>query len=257
MSPSLKSAMAQLVRERMVRPLLPDGVSSDLNRNDRVGAVHRAWGYVFTSQMEGAYYEMGVSRGATFRASYQTYQIIFNWQQQQLLSDEPWRRQVAAQYAHFRHHFYAFDTFEGIPENDEGNPTFPGGACACSLEEFTRLNREAGVVEGPTVRYFRGTFKDIAAREAPVLPSLQPAAIVNIDCDLYVSTLDALGIVAPHFMQGTVILADDWNTDFARRDKGERRAFSEFLDAHPEWSFEPWCAYHFTGQAFLVHRNSP
>jgi hypothetical protein len=181
------------------------------------------------------------------------YRLFHHWQQSQLTADEPWRRTTAAPYARFRHQFYAFDTFEGIPENGEGERTFAKGNFACSLEEFTRLNGEEGIVEGETVRYFAGTFKEIAERQAQALLALQSAAIINLDCDLYASAIDALAIVAPKLVQGSVLLVDDWNTFAAHGGKGERRAIREFLASHPTISFEPWFAYEFAGQTFLVH----
>ena len=36
------------------------------NRNDRIGALYRAWGHVFSSQISGNYIEYGVYKGTTF-----------------------------------------------------------------------------------------------------------------------------------------------------------------------------------------------
>ena len=254
---SIRSTTAAFIRERAIRPLLPDAITTDLNRNDRVGALHRAWGHVFTNSMKGGYYEFGVYRGDAFRASIRVHRAFAKWLQEQRSSHEPWRRRAAGPYASFQHHFYAFDTFEGIPDNQEGNQVFANGNFACSWEEFSRLNRKAGITEGPRIQYFKGTFEEIRAREADRLAQLQPAAIVNIDCDLYASARDALQLVAPKLVQGSVLLVDDWNTFAARGDRGERRAVTEFLERHPDYTVEPWFAYEFTGQAFLVHwRNS-
>lgn len=247
--------LARLVREKLVRPLLPHGVTAGLNRNDRIGAFHRAWGHVFTNHLRGAYYEFGVYFGEGFRASHQVHTFFTRWLQRQLGADEPWRRDVAKQYADFTPHFYAFDTFQGMPEHAEDNDVLGPGHFRCSLEEFARLNRKAGLIEGPAVRYFVGTFQQILRRDADVLAGLQPAAVVNIDCDLYASARDALEIVGSKLMQGSVLLVDDWNIFAADPEKGERRALREFLASHPAFSFEPWFSYEYAGQAFLVHRN--
>lgn len=249
----LRSKATGFVRERLVRPLLPDSVATHVNRNDRVGALYRAWGYIFTNRMEGAYYEFGVYRGSSFRASYQAYQFFQQWLEGQLSSAEPWRQEVSAPFARAQHSFYAFDTFQGMPENGEENAVFAAGNFLCSLEEFSRLNAEASVREGATVRYFRGTFDSIYQRRADEIQALQPAAIANIDCDLYASTRDALKILASKLRQGSVLLMDDWNGFYAQSSKGGRRALKEFSERRPEFSFEPWFAYEFVGQAFLVH----
>jgi hypothetical protein len=232
---------------------MPTGSGSGLNRNDREGALHRAWGLIFTNQIRGAYYEFGVYRGDTFRISHRVCQGYSSWQQDELVSDENWRQVVAKDYATFRHEFYAFDSFTGIPENDERNLTFGSGTFACSLQEFDKLNREQGIIEGNGVRYFEGYFDEIGRRDAETIKELQPAAIVNLDCDLYVSAVDALAMVKPKLVQGTILLADDWNTFSADKNAGERKAVAEFLIANPNIQLEPWFPYLYAGQAFLVH----
>ena len=245
-------ARLRSVRNKIVGRMLPAGVTAGLNRNDREGALNRAWGHVFTSQIKGGYYEFGVYEGETFRTSYRVYQGFYRWQREQLDSPEPWRQKVAAEYSQYLHHFYAFDSFQGLPENNEGSATFIPGGFLCSLEQFSNLNRAAGIIPSEAVRYFEGMFSDVHEREADTLEKLQPAAIVNLDCDLYSSAKDALAIVGPKLVQGSVLLADDWNTFAADGDQGERKAIKEFEFDHPEISLDPWFSYHYTGQAFLV-----
>jgi len=233
--------------------MLPAGVTFGPNRNDRVGALHRAWGYVITNQIRGGYYEFGVYRGDTFRESYHIYQGYSMWVQSQLVSPENWRREVANNYADFQHHFYAFDTFKGMPENKEGNVAFAEATFYCSLDEFTNLNESEGIFAGNQIQYLAGTFDDIKAQRSPELDNMQPAAIVNLDCDLYASAESALSLIQPKLVQGTVLLADDWNTFSADRGNGERRAVAEFLEKNPKISLEQWFPYLYTGQSFLVH----
>ena len=251
----LRPRLKAFIRDKIVRRLLPTEVVFGPNRNDREGALHRSWGHVFTSQIKGAYYEFGVYRGDTFRASYRVYQDYSRWAQSQLSSPEPWRSRGFADYAGYCHQFYAFDTFQGIPENDEENITFAEGAFSCSLEEFTRLNRANGMVEDEQIRYFAGKFSEVNKTMTKELDQLQPAAIVNLDSDLYFSARDALAVVAPRLVQGSILLVDDWNAFAAARSSGERRAVAEFLTEHPEISLESWFPYHYSGQAFLVHRH--
>jgi len=241
------------VRDNIGARLLPTGTGFGPNRNDREGALHRSWGHVFTNQIRGGYYEFGVYRGDTFRTSYRVRQGYDSWQQGQLTVGETWRNRVAEYYADFRHEFYAFDTFTGMPDNDEKNVTFGAGTFSCSLEEFVKLNQEQGMIEGDFIRYYQGYFEEVRRRESDSLKQLQPAAIVNLDCDLYASAKDALAIVATKLVQGSILLADDWNTFSADQNSGERRAIAEFLTDHPEISFESWFPYMYTGQAFLVH----
>lgn len=216
----LRLRLKNLVREKLIRRfLLPPEISNGWNLNDREGALNRAWGFVFNNQITGGYYELGVYRGDSFRAAYASYGSFYRWQQGQLNSSEPWRRKVAVEYAAHRHHFYAFDTFEGMPANEE-SPAFEEGNYISSLEEFTQLNREAGIEENAEIRYFKGTFAETKERRGDDLNLLQPAAIVNLDSDLYSSTEAALKIVADKFIQGTILLVDDYNNFSAKRNLG-------------------------------------
>jgi hypothetical protein len=38
-------------------------LGGELNKNDRAGALHRAWGHIFTNHIQGDYVEFGVYQG--------------------------------------------------------------------------------------------------------------------------------------------------------------------------------------------------
>ncbi len=254
--PALKqNPIIKKAYENVSRALLPRHLTSNLNRNDRTGALHRAWGYIFSNHLRGAYYEFGVYFGESFRNSNRIYGDFAHWIKAQLNSPETWRPKLAAHYADYQHEFYAFDTFEGIPENEEGNVAFEKGNFACDLATFQRLNLNAGIKEGNRFRIFKGRFADVAKNRAQDVSQLQPAAIVNVDGDLYISAMEALEMVAPKLIQGSVLLMDDYHHFAARNDAGTRRAVKEFLEKHTDISFESWFAYEFVGQAFLVHKK--
>lgn len=238
-----------------LRSSIRDYLLPPMHRSDRMGALYRAWGHVFTNYIRGAYYEFGVYRGDSFRASWRMYQMYARWVQTQLESPERWRREVIRDFAPYPHEFYAFDTFEGMPVNQENNPSFAAGTFAAGIAEFRKLNEAEGIRDGERVRYFKGTFADVAARDQAILAKLQQAAIVNIDSDLCSSARDVLAIVADKLFQGSILLMDDWNCFAADPQQGERRALAEFLQAHTRFSVEPWFAYAHTGQAFIVHRR--
>lgn len=226
----------------------------DLNRNDRRGAFNRAWGFVFTNQIVGDYYEFGVYRGDGLVASYRAYQSLLAWLDGQTRSAEAWRREVAAEYRS-RHplRFIGLDTFAGMPNNNEQNPTFKAGTFVGSESEVATLCSASGLVP-PQLELVPGLFADTAQR----VHGMRPAAIVNVDGDLYESAVDALAAATPLIQQGTVLLCDDYNAFRARRDAGERRALAEWSDRSGIVA-EPWFAYQFAGQAFLcqVQQGSP
>ena len=228
----------------------PDYFKSHQNRNDRTGALYRAWGHVISSNMGGAYYEFGIYKGSSFRESFLTYQIYANWMLSQSNSSEKWRQKIKYD---FDHHFYGFDTFEGMPENLENNEQFAQGSFLGSLENVKLEGEKIGMCEGDSVKYVKGIFSEVLRNDTLEIVNLQPAAIVNIDSDLYMSACDALEIVKPKLQQGTILMMDDWNCFRADNNQGERRALREFLEKNSNIETEKYFSYSFAGQAFIVH----
>ncbi|MDD5439163.1 MAG: macrocin O-methyltransferase [Candidatus Omnitrophica bacterium] len=236
------------INTRIINRLLDkkDIVRFSVNRNDRTGMLYKSWGLVFTDLIKGAYYEFGLYKGASFITSWKEYSKFRKWAVAQTKSDEFWRRQNIKDYINYRHDFYGFDTFEGMPANNEGSVTFHEKSFAGSFDEVDKQCRKAGM----RYRLFKGLFSAIPKEE---VRALEPAAIVNIDSDLYGSAWDALAIVRDKLQQGTILLMDDYNCFSSSDACGERRALREFCEKNPAYRFEPWMPYHFVGQAFLCH----
>lgn len=216
-----------------------------LNRNDVHGALQRAWAYVHATQLIGDYYEFGVYRGHSLISSWLSYRRsnghILN------AKDLPFEREggVANFMAH-RSMFYGFDTFAGMPENDEGEDTLATGTFMAS-EQSTRELCAAVGLKAPRLRLVPGLFSD----NAQAIGSA-PAAIVHLDCDLYLSSRDALNIIGPRLVQGSVLLCDDHDLFRASNDKGQRRALREFQQ-QGQVELEPWFAYGAASRAYLCH----
>ena len=64
------------------------------------------------------------------------------------------------------------------------------------------------------------------------------AAVIYIDCDLYTSTVHVLDFIQDFLQRGTIIVFDDWNCFFGDPNKGERKAFREFLAKNSGLVFE-------------------
>lgn len=222
-------------------------LGGDINRNDRAGALHRAWGYIFTNHICGDYVEFGVYHGDSFIESYRQYKIFDRWLEGQLTSSEPWRREVAKQYRIHRARFHGLDTFEGMPENKEGNVTFAKGTYMADYEKVRKKCLDNNIPEQAFELYkglFAETGLDLAKKLSPKI------AIANIDCDIYGSAVDALDAVRDRLQVGSILMFDDYNAYSADNKQGERRAFKEFC-ATVSFKFEPWFPYQYAGQAFL------
>jgi hypothetical protein len=215
------------------------------NRNDVHGALHRAWAYVHATQLSGDYYEFGVYRGHSLISSWLSYRRsngrILN------SKDLPYERKGSvADFMTYQSVFYGFDSFSGMPENDEGEDTLATGTFMATEQNTRELCAVAGL-KAPRLRLVPGLFSD----NAQAIGSA-PAAIVHLDCDLYLSTRDALNMIAPRLVQGSVLLCDDHDLFRASNDKGQRRALREFLE-QSQIELEPWFAYGAASRAYLCH----
>lgn len=167
--------------------------------------------------IEGYYFEFGSHEARTMRLAWRHFQYLFNWQ------------------------FVAFDSFEGLPEIAEidKQAIWGKGRLETAEADFIRIVTGAGMPRArlTTVKGFYDTSLTLALQQR-LLP--KKAAVVYIDCDLYMSTIPVLQFIVPFLQTGTVIVFDDWNCFHGDPERGERRAWREFLAAHPELRFEPF-----------------
>lgn len=123
---------------------------------------------------------------------------------------------------------WLFDTFEGMPESDRSIDEFgPGDFVDTSIEAVQRY------LDGyPDVRYVRGLFpasvNGSGANNARY-------AFVNLDVDLYRSTLDGLSFFYPRMVTGGVLVSHDYFDLVA-----VRKAFDDFFTDKPEPVLHLW-----------------
>jgi len=99
----------------------------------------------------------------------------------------------------------AFDSFEGIPENEElmpnGKPYHPAGIWCGTLDEVKRNIKQYGVLEA--CEFIKGWFDD-------TMPGFKrPIAVAYIDVDLASSTRTCLKHLFPLLVPGGVLFSQD------------------------------------------------
>jgi hypothetical protein len=165
--------------------------------------------------IKGSYLEFGCHGAHTMRLAWDCFHHLFDW------------------------HYVAFDSFEGLPEiaKIDEMKIWEKGKLKTTEEEFLRVVTRHGLprerltlVKG----FYDQTLTDDLRRR--LLP--QKAAVVYVDCDLYTSTVEVLRFVKDLLQLGTILVFDDWNCFHGDPDRGERLAFCEFREAHPELVFE-------------------
>jgi hypothetical protein len=188
--------------------------------------------YVRSEEIEGDYTEFGVWTGRTFV--------------------EAWR--AARAFPGIDRRFFAFDSFEGLPEveGDDDTGRWTAGEFSADRRSFETRLRRAGVPK-EQVHIVEGFFDATLAQ--PQLIPLEKIAIAWVDCDLYSSTVPVLDYLTPRLSQGAILIFDDWFCFKGDPGKGEAKACGEWLARNPQFTLVPWRQYNWAGQAFIVRRS--
>ncbi|HEY1854486.1 MAG TPA: TylF/MycF/NovP-related O-methyltransferase [Solirubrobacterales bacterium] len=204
------------------------GAISSGHESARVLAL--AFAYAHSEEIPGDYAEFGVWQGRTFV--------------------EAWR--IGTKLSRDRRYF-AFDSFEGLPETEGIDDT---GRWEASEFSFARQSFEARLrrakVPAAEVEIVEG-FYDATLAPGNSIP-LEKVAIAWVDCDLYSSTVPVLEFLEPRLSQGAIVLFDDWFCFKGDPDKGEAKATAEWLEQNPGITLVPWRQFNWAGQAFILRR---
>ena len=105
-------------------------------------------------------------------------------------------------------------------------------------------NLNSAKVDLSEIKTVRGFYDRSLTTQVLDQHNLTRAAIVNIDCDLYESTVKVLDFLTPLVGDGTVIYFDDWFYYSGHPQKGERGAFNQWLSRHPNFIATQLCNYY-------------
>lgn len=216
--------------KKMLVTLLKRLVGLPINKKDEMLRV--AFPAVTSWRVEGEYFEFGVYEGRAMIAAYQN-----------------------ALRTNRRFHFFAFDSFEGLPSSGEGGDKFPEGKYACSQDRFLQNLHNAGV-DRSLVTCISGFFDKSLTAELQEQLTGHKAAIVWVDCDLYESTVPVLEFIVPFLQTGTIICFDDWFSYGGNPMKGEIRATREWLEKNPNIALTHYRDFGISGRSFVVQKRS-
>jgi len=193
--------------------------------------------YIDNSQMVGDYLEFGVFKGDTFIIAYR----------------------FAQKFKIKSMNFYAFDSFQGLPEikgiDSNGFAHFNEGEFACSINEFKKNISEKGV-DLNKVKIIQGWYNEVLNNKTKKELPIKKAAVIMIDCDLYESTISVLNFIADYLQDGTIIMLDDWFCFRGNPNKGEQRAFREWLENNPSITATEFHKYCTESISFIIHRQN-
>lgn len=204
--------------------------------NDKILSFLGAWHYLQGAGVQGDYLEFGVYQGMGFRLAMNS------------------ARKVLGRDGIQRPRFFAFDSFQGLPDTDaeRDGDQFARGDYAESRAAFERNTRRAARHWQAVV--VEGLFSESLAPELYERHDLRRAAFVNVDCDLYPSTRDVLRFVTPLLQTGTVLYFDDWFTMAGDMRLGEAGACHDWLADHQDIRLVDYGLVGPMGRMFLVNR---
>jgi hypothetical protein len=125
------------------------------------------------------------------------------------------------------------------------------GGFSCSYEEVTR-NLRTWKTDESRIKLFKGFFSDELFRQLRAHEDFLPISIWLIDVDLHVSCVPVLEFIKDYWVEGSILLFDDYNHFGKDHESGERRALSEFEARHPTFRKEHLFDYGWEGVAFRV-----
>lgn len=151
---------------------------------------------------------------------------------------------------------YGLDSFEGLHETED-HPRWTVGLFKVNHSEHPTFEKDEIVSPGSVIQFFKkiglATPVIIKGYYNEMSPDLgSTLALVHIDCDLYSSTIQALNIVKTRLQTGTLILFDDWFNYRGGIDKGEQKAFSDFLKQNPNITAKEFLRYATFCVAFVL-----
>ncbi len=194
----------------------------------------KAFFYLRMNRIAGDYLEFGA--GSNMRS----FRLAAKYKRQDRLDDM---------------HLYAFDSFEGLPKPQgiDSHVQWKEGAMAVNQTQFRSELSKQGIGEHEYT-LIKGYYRESLAAFDLGHYGISKVAMVFVDCDLYESTSQVLQFLGPDLQPGSILAFDDWFTFAGRPDRGEQRAFYEFRDAHPDYSFVEFQCFGWHGKSFLVHR---
>jgi O-methyltransferase len=188
------------------------------------------------SKLNGDYLEFGVNKGESFIAA-------FHFARRSGLNAM---------------NFYAFDSFRGLPEikgiDAEGFAHFREGAFACDMDQFRSIIASNGVALD-RVNLVPGWYDEVLNEQTKGKLPLSSAAVIWVDCDLYESTVPVLDFITGYIQDGTIIIFDDWFSFRGDPNRGEQKAFAEWLANNPQIRATEFHKFDWKGSSFILHRT--
>jgi hypothetical protein len=154
---------------------------------------------------------------------------------------------------------WLFDSFRGLPDASKTSvdkdaihvrSQIGGAGNLRGLSSAELLQACARALAPSRIRIYEGWYADTVK----TIPDGAKFALIHLDCDLYSSTVDVLHPLFSRRMisEGAAIFFDDYDTNRASPDFGQRRAWKECVGRY-DIEFSDHGEYGFGSHKFIVH----
>lgn len=194
----------------------------------------RTFDFLTDNRVHGDYHEYGCHRCRTFR----------------MALSEARRHNLQTM------KFFAFDSFEGLPDptSDTSVEIWKRGALTTSEEAFQGMVAEHGLY-ADRVTTVKGFYSESLTTEVRrrFMDAENKIALVNVDCDLYESAVPVFDFIDPLLQEGSVIYIDDLFAGYkGNPTKGVSRAFLEWQQ-RTRWRVVRHLDIGWWGRSYIVY----
>lgn len=208
---------------------LPSSIRKDFSLLSRLQFFQRAQYYLQVNRIDGVYAEFGSHEVNTFRMALRTLG----------LPGKP----------NFISRFYAFDSFEGMPEPE----SIDKQKIWRKNMNYTSEKKFKSIVKRDLHRV--KTVKGFYEKSLPnfKFDSDEQIALAYLDCDYYSSTRTCLKFLDGKLKHGCLLAFDDWDCYYSDPKRGQKKAFYEFVElTSNRYHFEEFCDISSGGRCFVV-----
>jgi len=190
--------------------------------------------YILISDIKGSYHEFGCADLNTIRMALDTIGLRYINSKDKSCK------------------FYLYDTFKGMPKlvsGDDPHWCLREGMNCTTINDVKKILKK----DIDRIKIYPGIYSDSLKKIKT--QEVDKIALAYLDCDYYSSTRDALEYCKDKFVNGSIIVFDDWNLYACDPNKGQRKAYNEFKEKYKEnYIFEDFSEVGFTGKAFSIRK---
>ncbi|MBF0397163.1 MAG: hypothetical protein HQK78_10340 [Desulfobacterales bacterium] len=211
--------------------------NQQLRQIEKLKFYRNAFEFIYAHKIKGAYFEFGCHKVRTFRMA---------------LTEARKKNMNDMQ-------FYAFDSFEGLPDctdNLAQNAQYAPNMLYTSEEEFMDIIIKHNIYVD-RVKLIKGYYENSLTKELIKKLSSEgvKASLITVDCSLYESHVAVFDFVKSFLQEGTIIYLDDYRAIYKGSPfLGVPKAFEDF-HKNSDFIFTPFLDVGWFGKSFISYKQ--